>query len=107
MDMFKETAIKGVRLAQVKRYTDSRGWLVETFRTDWLETPDLQPALPAMAYVSLTHPGVARGPHEHSDQTDYLGFLGPSTFKVRLWDNRPGSPSETRKSSDPYRGSHL
>jgi len=54
------------------------------FRHDELKT-GLQPV---MAYISMTEPGVARGPHEHKKQTDYFCFLGPSKFKVYLWDNR-------------------
>ena len=49
-----------------------------------------------MSYVSLTRPGVARGPHEHRDQADYFAFIGPSTFRVYLWDNREGSPTADR-----------
>jgi len=36
----------------------------------------------------------ARGharPHEHVDQADLFCFLGPSNFKIRMWDNRPDS----------------
>jgi dTDP-4-dehydrorhamnose 3,5-epimerase len=44
-----------------------------------------------MAYVSETLPGVTRGPHEHSSQTDYFCFLGPGTFRAVVWDNRPDS----------------
>ena len=44
-----------------------------------------------MAYISMTEAGVARGPHEHADQADYFCFLGPSNFKMYLWDNRPNS----------------
>jgi dTDP-4-dehydrorhamnose 3,5-epimerase len=50
-----------------------------------------------MGYVSMTRPGVARGPHEHRAQTDLFCFLGPSTFRLYLWDNRPDSPSLGRK----------
>jgi len=44
-----------------------------------------------MAYTSSTNPGVTRGPHEHVDQADLFCFIGPSNFKLRLWDNRPQS----------------
>jgi dTDP-4-dehydrorhamnose 3,5-epimerase len=44
-----------------------------------------------MAYISMTEPGIARGPHEHADQADCFCFLGPSNFKLYLWDNRPKS----------------
>ena len=46
-----------------------------------------------MAYVSQTSPGVARGPHEHRDQTDYFAFIGPGDFKLFLWDARDDSPT--------------
>jgi dTDP-4-dehydrorhamnose 3,5-epimerase len=98
MSVFEETGISGVWLAKAERYTDGRGWLIETWRQDWLESPELVPATPVMSYVSLTRPGVARGPHEHRAQTDYFAFLGPSTFKVYLWDDRADSPT---------RGMHL
>ena len=32
-----------------------------------------------------------RGPHEHTEQADFFCFIGPSNFKLRLWDNRPAS----------------
>jgi len=46
---------------------------------------------PLMAYISSTIPGVTRGPHEHVDQADLFCFLGPSNFKLRMWDNRADS----------------
>ena len=46
-----------------------------------------------MSYISFTLPGIQRGPHEHVDQADLFCFIGPSTFNIRLWDNRPDSPT--------------
>ena len=46
---------------------------------------------PAMAYISSTTPGITRGPHEHVDQADLFCFIGPSNFKLRVWDNRSDS----------------
>jgi dTDP-4-dehydrorhamnose 3,5-epimerase len=46
-----------------------------------------------MGYVSVTNPGVTRGPHEHANQTDLFCFLGPGDFKLTLWDNRQSSPT--------------
>jgi len=85
--MFKNGSIEGVEVRVLNRYSDERGWLMEVFRDDELATD----TRPAMTYVSMTKPGVARGPHEHIDQVDYFCFAGPSTFKVYLWDNRPES----------------
>ena len=73
----------------LKFFHDPRGWLVELFRIDLID-PKYHPV---MAYVSMTKPGVARGPHEHVEQTDYFCFVGPSTFRVYLWDAREDSPT--------------
>lgn len=85
--MFKNGPINDIIVKGLSRYTDDRGWLMELFRTDELN----EEYVPVMTYLSLTKPGIARGPHEHMDQADYFCFAGPSTFKVYLWDNRPGS----------------
>lgn len=88
------TQIPGVVLRSVRRYTDSRGWLMELFRDD--ELPE--GFEPAMGYVSMTRPGVARGPHEHAHQTDCFVFLS-GAYELYLWENRPGQPErhETHK----------
>jgi len=87
--MFNDGPIDGVILKPLRRYNDERGWLTELFRLDELD-PKYHPV---MAYISMTHPGVARGPHEHRDQADLFCFMGPSNFKLYLWDNRPASPT--------------
>ncbi len=86
---FRGGNIQGVEVRLLKRHQDSRGWLTEIFRADELDSH----INPAMAYISETLPGATRGPHEHEAQTDYFCFLGPSIFRVVLWDNRPASPS--------------
>lgn len=91
--MFEDGPIEGVILRPLRHYHDERGWLCELFRQDELATE----FLPVMAYISMTLPGVARGPHEHRDQADYFCFLGPSNFKLYMWDNRRGSPSFRRR----------
>lgn len=84
---FSEGEIKGVIVRELKKFFDKRGWLTELFRKDELD----EEFLPAMAYISSTNPGVTRGPHEHWDQADFFCFIGPSDFKLRLWDNRKNS----------------
>jgi len=84
---FKKGEIEGVVIEKLIKISDERGFLVETFRVDNL-SDDLQPV---MSYVSYTKPGVARGPHEHSKQTDIFCFMGPGNFKIKLWDNRKES----------------
>jgi dTDP-4-dehydrorhamnose 3,5-epimerase len=79
--------IRGVVIRQLQKFADPRGWLAELFRYD-----EINPAHhPLMAYISSSEPGVTRGPHEHADQTDFFCFIGPTTFKVRVWDNRKDS----------------
>jgi dTDP-4-dehydrorhamnose 3,5-epimerase len=79
--------IDGVVTRDLRKFVDERGWLAELFRHDELE----EEFYPEMAYISSTMPGVTRGPHEHVDQADLFCFMGPSNFKLRLWDNRPDS----------------
>ncbi len=87
--VFTKGKIHDVVVKPLAKYLDERGWLAELFRSDEIG-PEV---MPIMAYVSMTQPGVARGPHEHVDQTDYFCFIGPSNFKVYLWDARQGSPT--------------
>jgi dTDP-4-dehydrorhamnose 3,5-epimerase len=91
--MFKSGIIEGVLVKDLVRNSDERGWLTEIFRVDEIDAE----FTPAMGYVSLTRDGVARGPHEHVDQADFFCFLGPSTFKIYLWDNRKNSPTYMTK----------
>ncbi|HOP07004.1 MAG TPA: dTDP-4-dehydrorhamnose 3,5-epimerase family protein [candidate division Zixibacteria bacterium] len=78
---------EGVIVKRLTRHTDRRGWLIELFRSDEIEAD----YMPVMAYISMTHSGVVRGPHEHRDQADFFGFIGPSRFRLYLWDNRSDS----------------
>lgn len=76
--------IEGVIVRELKKFEDARGWLTELYRRD--ELPEGFD--PAMAYLSVTKPGVARGPHEHVMQTDGFAFLDGS-YELHLWENRP------------------
>ncbi len=91
--MFKKGKIEGVEIRTLKKYVDERGWLAELFRSD-----DVSSALmPVMAYLSVSRPNTTRGPHEHVDQADYFCFIGPSNFKLTLWDHRAQSPTFRNK----------
>jgi dTDP-4-dehydrorhamnose 3,5-epimerase len=89
MESFKDGIIHDVVLRDLSKHTDQRGWLIELFRSDDLQTE----FIPAMSYISETQPGIARGPHEHKDQADVFCFIGPSTFRLYLWDARRSSPT--------------
>ena len=88
-ERFIEGEIHDVVVRELRKFHDTRGWLSELFRSDEV-SPEF---FPAMAYTSATKPGVTRGPHEHVDQADLFCFLGPSNFRLRMWDNRPESPT--------------
>jgi dTDP-4-dehydrorhamnose 3,5-epimerase len=88
-EMFDVGDIQDVIVRPLRRFNDARGWLSELFRQDELPAE----YFPAMAYISATKPGVTRGPHEHVNQADLFCFLGPSNFKLRMWDNREESPT--------------
>ncbi len=86
---FRDGPIEGVIFIDLARYDDQRGWLVELFRADELDSANH----PRMAYVSETLPGVVRGPHEHVDQSDYFAFVGPGDMQLYLWDSRRDFPT--------------
>lgn len=93
MNYFKDGEIEGVVIRKLESYSDNRGWLMELFRKD---DPELVSGFePLMSYISVTHPDVTRGPHEHKEQTDYFCFLGK--FSLFLWDNRKGSPTYNKR----------
>ena len=93
------SSIPGVRVELFAPAVDSRGWLAELFRAYVLEEAGIREAQPVMGYLSMTRPGVARGPHEHREQTDFFAFTGPSDFEVTLWDNRSDSPAFGQRES--------
>ena len=88
-ESFQTGRIKDVVVRPLRKFNDERGWLCELFRNDELASE----FHPVMSYISSTNPGVTRGPHDHVDQADLFCFLGPSNFKLRLWDNRAVSPT--------------
>jgi len=77
--------INGVIVKELKKYEDDRGYLIEIYRRDEIDLGV------AMSYLSMTLPGVARGPHEHVYQTDYFIFPGAGDFTLYLWDKRANS----------------
>lgn len=87
---FRRGQIQDVVVRDLRKFVDERGWLAELFRHDELA----EEFYPTMSYISATQPHVTRGPHEHVEQADLFCFLGPSNFKLRMWDNR--ADSETR-----------
>lgn len=84
---FTKGKINDVVVYPLKKFVDDRGWLAELFRHDELQ----EEFYPVMSYISVTEPGVQRGPHEHVDQADLFCFIGTGNFMLRMWDNRSES----------------
>lgn len=93
MNNFKDGIIDGIIIKDLVKNSDNRGWLMELFRRDVID----ENIYPDMSYISLTHPGIVRGPHEHIEQTDYFCFIGYSFFRLFLWDNREDSDTYMNK----------
>jgi len=85
--MTNNNIMEGVIIKKLDKFEDARGWLSEIWRSDENEFS------PEMAYVSVTKPGMIRGPHEHKFQSDGFVFWGPGNFELYLWDNRENSPT--------------
>ena len=90
---FTNGKIDGVTVEKLVKYVDERGFLLETFHKDTLPGG----LAPQMGYVSYTEPEIARGPHEHREQTDIFAFIGPGNFRIHLWDNRVDSPTNKKR----------
>lgn len=86
--VWKDGIVADCPVTPLARYKDDRGWLSEIFRHDELDAS----SFPTMGYMSMTTPGVARGPHEHHDQSDLFVFFD-GRFRLYLWDIRPDSPT--------------
>lgn len=80
--------IDNVVIKNLEKYSDERGWLSEIYRYDEIKYQ------PAMGYISLTQPGVVRGPHEHRQQSDCFVFIGPGDFELHLWDRQENSSTK-------------
>jgi len=79
-----KSKLDDVHFFDINKNVDERGWLTEVFRHDSLDYDNI----PEMGYVSMTLPGVERGPHEHKEQSDMFAFIGPGDFELHLWENR-------------------
>mgnify|MGYP001027441133 CR=1 FL=1 len=82
--------IEGVELKQLKKNVDERGYLCELLRKDWSIFKEF-----AMAYFSVTSPGVVRAWHRHSrtKQQDYMCIL-QGAAKIVVYDDRESSSTK-------------
>lgn len=80
--------IEGVRVRELRKNVDDRGYLMEVLRSDW---SDVYRQF-GQAYISLNHPGVIRAWHYHKKQFDLFVCLS-GMIKIPLYDARESSPT--------------
>lgn len=83
--------LDGVRVYDIKKIPDERGYFAEVMRNDW---KDLQGGEPTVqANLSSSYPGVIRAWHRHArGQIDYFIVIDGS-MKFVAYDGRDGSPT--------------
>jgi dTDP-4-dehydrorhamnose 3,5-epimerase len=82
-----ESKIAGVKIKQLRRIEDDRGWLMEILRDDDPEFLGF-----GQAYLTTCYPGIVKAWHAHRKQTDNFCLLRGAA-KIGLFDGRPDSPT--------------
>lgn len=91
--------LPGVKIHDLKRNTDERGFFSELFREDWKEFIGNDRIV--QVNMSLSHPGVIRAWHRHSrGQTDYFCVVDGEA-EIGVYDGTEGS--KTKGQSDRIR----
>jgi len=79
--------IDGVRIKQLIRHVDDRGYLMEILRDD-----DEMFITFGQVYVSAVFPGIVKAWHCHEHQTDSFCVVRGNA-RIGLFDDRPDSPT--------------
>jgi len=81
----------GVKVHEIVKYIDERGFFAEIIRQDWKDLLDGDSVV--QANLSLSYPGMIRAWHRHDrGQIDYFIVLRGS-LKICAYDDRPASPT--------------
>lgn len=84
--------LSGVRILDLKRNVDERGFFAEIFREDWLGL--LGDDRIVQANLSFTYPGMIRAWHRHDrGQVDYFIVLR-GALKICAYDDKQASPTD-------------
>ena len=92
--------LSGVKILEIKKNIDERGFFCEVFRKDWLgeildETDDM-----VQANLSVSYPGMIRAWHRHHEgQVDYFLVLH-GAIKICAYDDKKGVLNEIVSSSE-------
>lgn len=79
--------IEGIKVKQLRRHADERGFLMEMLRED-----DEVFQHYGQSYVSMNYPGVIRAWHYHKKQDDFWVVV-KGMVKAVVYDCREGSPT--------------
>lgn len=89
-----EYELEGIRVYDLKKLPDERGFLAEVLRQDWREL--LHDEWIVQTNLSMSYPGIIRAWHRHTrGQVDYLVVL-QGVLKIVAYDDRVNSPTQGR-----------
>lgn len=87
-----EYELEGIRVYDLKKLPDERGFLTEVLRQDWREL--LHDEWIVQTNLSMSYPGIIRAWHRHTrGQVDYLVVL-QGVLKIVAYDDRVNSPTQ-------------
>ncbi len=88
----ESTPVDGVRVVQLRKFGDERGWFCELRRESWYrELSGDRPSL--QTNISFSQQGVIRGLHWHQRGQDDLFFCPQGRARVVVLDRREESPT--------------
>jgi dTDP-4-dehydrorhamnose 3,5-epimerase len=89
--------LQGIRIKQISRLPDERGFFTEVMRVDWKEL--FAEDIVAQANFSYTYPGMIRAWHRHlKGQTDYFLAL-KGAVKICAFDDKTAEINEVISSA--------
>ena len=84
--------LPGIKIFNIKKIIDERGFFTEVLRADWQEFLDNDKIV--QVNLSLSKPGVVRAWHRHSrGQTDYITII-EGKVKICAYDDRENSQTK-------------
>ena len=84
--------LPGVRVYEIKKFPDERGFFAEGMRSDWAEL--LEGDKITQSNVSMSYPGMIRAWHRHRrGQVDYFVVVR-GAMKICAYDDDPASPTK-------------
>lgn len=93
-----DNLLTGIKIYELKKNVDERGFFGEIFRTDWTEL--LQGDEIVQANLSVSFPGMIRAWHRHQrGQVDYFVVL-QGAIKICAYDDLSGEINEIISSED-------